>query len=81
MAASANVNPPPPLFRFAAAAVNAVFAKLGQAATSAWNISGDPCTGAATDGTNIDNDPTFNQAIKCECSVQNNSTVCHVTKL
>ncbi|AQK46208.1 Putative leucine-rich repeat receptor-like protein kinase family protein [Zea mays] len=64
-----------------AAAVNAVFAKLGQAATSAWNISGDPCTGAATDGTNIDNDPTFNPAIKCECSVQNNRTVCHVTKL
>ncbi|KAK8449640.1 hypothetical protein SEVIR_7G249051v4 [Setaria viridis] len=63
-----------------AAAVNAVFAKLGQTASSAWNISGDPCTGAATDGTNIDTDPNFNPAIKCECSGQNN-TVCHVTKL
>ncbi|RCV35413.1 hypothetical protein SETIT_7G237800v2 [Setaria italica] len=63
-----------------AAAVNAVFAKLGQTASSAWNISGDPCTGAATDGTNMDTDPTFNPAIKCECSGQNN-TVCHVTKL
>ncbi|CAD6262294.1 unnamed protein product [Miscanthus lutarioriparius] len=64
-----------------AAAVNAVFAKLGQTASSAWNISGDPCTGAATDGTKIDNNPSFNPAIKCECSVQNNSTVCHVTTL
>ncbi|RCV35412.1 hypothetical protein SETIT_7G237700v2 [Setaria italica] len=63
-----------------AAAVNAVFAKLGQTAASAWNISGDPCTGAATDDTNIDTDPNFNPAIKCECSGQNN-TVCHVTKL
>uniref|UniRef100_K3YEJ0 non-specific serine/threonine protein kinase n=1 Tax=Setaria italica TaxID=4555 RepID=K3YEJ0_SETIT len=62
------------------AAVNAVFAKLGQTAASAWNISGDPCTGAATDDTNIDTDPNFNPAIKCECSGQNN-TVCHVTKL
>ncbi|CAN6229549.1 unnamed protein product [Urochloa humidicola] len=64
-----------------AAAVNAVFAKLGQTASSAWNISGDPCTGAATDGTVIDDNPNFNPAIKCDCSTQNNSTVCHVTKL
>ncbi|XP_066343812.1 probable LRR receptor-like serine/threonine-protein kinase At1g56130 [Miscanthus floridulus] len=64
-----------------AAAVNAVFAKLGQTASSAWNISGDPCTGTATDGTVIDDNPSFNPAIKCECSVQNNVTVCHVTKL
>jgi len=61
--------------------VNAVFAKLGQTASSAWNISGDPCTGTATDGTVIDDNPSFNPAIKCECSVQNNVTVCHVTKL
>ncbi|KAJ1272792.1 hypothetical protein BS78_06G228600 [Paspalum vaginatum] len=66
-----------------AAAVNAVFAKLGLTASSAWNISGNPCTGAATDGTDIDTDPKFNQApaIKCECTAQNNNTVCHVTKL
>ncbi|TVU15741.1 hypothetical protein EJB05_39279, partial [Eragrostis curvula] len=62
------------------AAVNAVFAKLGQTASSAWNISGDPCTGAATDGTAIDDNPNFNPAIKCECTDQNN-TVCHVTRL
>ncbi|PUZ48909.1 hypothetical protein GQ55_7G283500 [Panicum hallii var. hallii] len=63
-----------------AAAVNAVFAKLGQKASPAWNISGDPCTGAATDGTVIDDNNNFNPAIKCECSGQN-ITVCHVTKL
>ncbi|GJN01754.1 hypothetical protein PR202_ga19046 [Eleusine coracana subsp. coracana] len=63
-----------------AAALNAVFAKLGQKASSAWNISGDPCTGAATDGTAIDNNPNFNPAIKCECTDQNN-TVCHITRL
>lgn len=71
-----------PGFRFAvaAAAVNAVFAKLGQKASSAWNISGDPCTGVATDNTNIDDNPNFNPGIKCDCTDQNN-TVCHVTKL
>nr|CAB3488270.1 unnamed protein product [Digitaria exilis] len=66
-----------------AAAVNAVFAKLGQTASSsplAWNISGDPCTGAATDGTVLDDNNNFNPGIKCDCSDQNN-TVCHVTKL
>uniref|UniRef100_A0A0E0KV84 non-specific serine/threonine protein kinase n=1 Tax=Oryza punctata TaxID=4537 RepID=A0A0E0KV84_ORYPU len=66
-----------------AAAVNAVFAKLGQqaaASSSPWNISGDPCTGAATDGTPIDDNPNFNPAIKCDCTFQNN-TVCRITKL
>ncbi|XP_062226737.1 probable LRR receptor-like serine/threonine-protein kinase At1g56130 [Phragmites australis] len=63
-----------------AAAVNAVFAKLGLTASTAWNISGDPCTGTATDGTPIDDNPNFNPAIKCDCTDQNN-TVCHVTRL
>ncbi|KAG8043492.1 hypothetical protein GUJ93_ZPchr0458g22280 [Zizania palustris] len=63
-----------------AAALNAVFAKLGQTAQSSWNISGDPCTGAATDGTAIDGNPNFNPAIKCVCTDQNN-TVCHITML
>jgi hypothetical protein len=64
----------------AAAALNAVFAKLQLTALPTWNISGDPCTGIATDGTNIDDNPTANPAIKCDCTAQNN-TVCHVTKL
>lgn len=57
-----------------------MFAKLGQTAASAWNISGDPCTGAATDGTVLDDNPNFNPGIKCDCTYQNN-TVCLVTHL
>ncbi|KAM0872976.1 hypothetical protein ACQ4PT_038415 [Festuca glaucescens] len=65
-----------------AAALNAVFAKLGQKALSTWNISGDPCTGAATDNTNIDNNPPFNPAIKCErCTGTGNTSVCRITRL
>ncbi|XP_044967599.1 probable LRR receptor-like serine/threonine-protein kinase At1g56140 [Hordeum vulgare subsp. vulgare] len=63
-----------------AAALNAVFAKLGQKASSAWNISGDLCTGAATDNTDIDSDPNFNPAIKCVCSA-GNASVCRITRL
>jgi hypothetical protein len=64
-----------------AAALNAVFAKLGQKAGTSWNISGDPCTGAATDDTDIDNDPNFNPAIKCEVCTGGNTSVCRITKL
>jgi hypothetical protein len=39
----------------------------------------DPCTGAATDDTVVDDNPSFNPASKCD-SVQN-TTVCYVTKL
>ncbi|XP_044967602.1 probable LRR receptor-like serine/threonine-protein kinase At1g56130 isoform X1 [Hordeum vulgare subsp. vulgare] len=64
-----------------AAALNAVFAKLGQKASSAWNISGDLCTGAATDdAVDIDNDGTFNPAIKCVCPA-GNASVCRITRL
>uniref|UniRef100_A0A0D9ZQP3 non-specific serine/threonine protein kinase n=1 Tax=Oryza glumipatula TaxID=40148 RepID=A0A0D9ZQP3_9ORYZ len=62
-----------------AAALNAVFAKLGQQAQSSWNLSGDPCTGRATDGSAID-DTSFNPAITCDCTFQN-STICRITKL
>ncbi|CAM0902819.1 unnamed protein product [Alopecurus aequalis] len=66
-----------------AAAVNAVFAKLGQKAGTSWNISGDPCTGAATDNTDIDNNPLFKAAIKCELCIAGtgNTSVCRITKL
>ncbi|KAG8066282.1 hypothetical protein GUJ93_ZPchr0004g38173 [Zizania palustris] len=63
-----------------AAALNAVFAKLGQTAHSSWNISGDPCTGSATDATDIDSNNNVNPGIKCDCSARNN-TLCHITKL
>ncbi|CAD6259593.1 unnamed protein product [Miscanthus lutarioriparius] len=63
-----------------AAAVNAILSKLGLSAPPSWNISGNPCSGAATDDTSIDDNPAFNPAIKCDCSDRNN-TLCHVTRL
>uniref|UniRef100_A0ACD5V4I0 Uncharacterized protein n=1 Tax=Avena sativa TaxID=4498 RepID=A0ACD5V4I0_AVESA len=72
---------PPSLLRFDAAALNAVFAKLGQKAGPSWNISGDPCTGAATDNTNIDNSDIFKAAIKCEVCTGGNTSVCRITRL
>lgn len=63
---------------FAAEALTAVFTKLGRS----WYNNGDPCTGSATDGTNIDVDQKMNPGITCDCSdQQNNTTVCHITKL
>uniref|UniRef100_A0A453ALT3 Disease resistance R13L4/SHOC-2-like LRR domain-containing protein n=3 Tax=Aegilops tauschii subsp. strangulata TaxID=200361 RepID=A0A453ALT3_AEGTS len=63
------------------AALNAIFSRWGLRASTAWNISGEPCSGAAIDDTtDIDNDPNFNPAIKCDCSY-NASTICHITRL
>uniref|UniRef100_A0A0E0AS37 non-specific serine/threonine protein kinase n=1 Tax=Oryza glumipatula TaxID=40148 RepID=A0A0E0AS37_9ORYZ len=62
------------------AALNAILGRWGKKASPAWNISGEPCSGAAVDGTDIDNSPTINPGIKCDCSF-NNRTVCHITKL
>jgi hypothetical protein len=64
----------------AAAAVNTILSKLGLSAPASWNISGNPCSGAATDDTPLDDNPAFNPAIKCDCSDQNN-TLCHVIRL
>ncbi|EEC78007.1 hypothetical protein OsI_17409 [Oryza sativa Indica Group] len=55
-------------------------ARLGLSAPPSWNISGDPCSGAATDDTPLDDNPAFNPAIKCDCSDHNN-TLCHITRL
>ncbi|TVU15750.1 hypothetical protein EJB05_39288, partial [Eragrostis curvula] len=63
-----------------AAAVNAILSKLGLSAPASWNISGNPCSGAATDDTPLDDNPAFNPAIKCDCSDRNN-TLCHVIRL
>jgi len=60
-------------------ALNAVFTKLGLQVWPPW-YSGDPCIGEATDGTAIDDNPSMNPGIKCDCSYQNN-TICHITKL
>ncbi|XP_009608510.1 probable LRR receptor-like serine/threonine-protein kinase At1g56140 isoform X1 [Nicotiana tomentosiformis] len=66
-----TTNPPE------ARALNSIFQKWGISATNQWNISGELCSGAAIDSTEIQN---FNPAIKCDCS-DNNRTLCHITGL
>ncbi|XP_020103075.1 probable LRR receptor-like serine/threonine-protein kinase At1g56130 isoform X2 [Ananas comosus] len=60
-------------------ALNTILGRWGKVASAAWNISGEPCSGAAIDSTSFD-DPNFNPAIKCDCSY-NNKTTCHITQL
>lgn len=60
-------------------ALNAIFEQWGTKAASLWNISGEPCTGSAIDGTTIE-DPANNPTIKCDCTY-NNGTTCHITQL
>ncbi|CAL5025446.1 unnamed protein product [Urochloa decumbens] len=78
-AAQSPPPPPPQTDPVEAAAVNAILRKLGLSAPASWNISGNPCSGAATDDTQLDDNPAFNPAIKCDCSDRNN-TLCHVTR-
>nr|XP_025880757.1 probable LRR receptor-like serine/threonine-protein kinase At1g56140 [Oryza sativa Japonica Group] len=73
-------QPPPHTDPTEAAALNAMMARLGLSAPPSWNISSDPCSGAATDDTPLDDNPAFNPAIKCDCSDHNN-TLCHITRL
>ncbi|XP_058182595.1 probable LRR receptor-like serine/threonine-protein kinase At1g56140 isoform X3 [Rhododendron vialii] len=63
-------------------ALNSVFSQWGLSPTYyQWNISGEPCSGAAIDTTAATAlDVTFgdyNPGIKCDC----NGTVCHITQL
>ncbi|XP_073107620.1 probable LRR receptor-like serine/threonine-protein kinase At1g56140 [Elaeis guineensis] len=62
-------------------ALNVMLGRWGKNATTspAWNISGEPCSGAAIDSTDIKNS-NFNPGIKCDCSY-NNGTTCHITQL
>ncbi|KAL0320982.1 UNVERIFIED_CONTAM: putative LRR receptor-like serine/threonine-protein kinase [Sesamum radiatum] len=60
-----------------ARAVNAMFQRWGISATDNWNISGELCSGAAIDDTEV---ITLNPGIKCDCSYNNGST-CHITAL
>ncbi|KAG8067593.1 hypothetical protein GUJ93_ZPchr0005g15990 [Zizania palustris] len=62
------------------AALNAIMGRWGLKASPEWNISGEPCSGFAIDGTDWDNQPNINPFIKCICSFVNN-TVCHITRL
>ncbi|TXG71289.1 hypothetical protein EZV62_006224 [Acer yangbiense] len=61
-------------------ALNSIFQQWGISANQdQWNISGQPCSGAAIDSTSFDNN-VYNPFIKCVCSY-NNNTLCHITKL
>ncbi|XP_038970403.1 probable LRR receptor-like serine/threonine-protein kinase At1g56140 [Phoenix dactylifera] len=60
-------------------ALNAILGRWGLKESAKWNISGEPCSGAAIDSTDFDGSD-FNPAVKCDCSY-NNKTTCHITKL
>ncbi|RXH98812.1 hypothetical protein DVH24_011137 [Malus domestica] len=61
-------------------ALNSIFEQWDtQAVSGLWNISGEPCSGSAINGTNFE-DQNNNPAIVCDCSYDNNAT-CHITKL
>ncbi|KAI9160944.1 hypothetical protein LWI28_012972 [Acer negundo] len=61
-------------------ALNSIFQQWGISANQdQWNISGEPCSGAAIDSTSFDNN-AYNPFIKCVCSY-NNNTLCHITQL
>ncbi|KAJ0080951.1 hypothetical protein Patl1_11717 [Pistacia atlantica] len=59
-------------------ALNSIFQKWGVLAPPGlWNISGEPCTGTAVNGTKWEDHAV---SIVCNCSYNNNST-CHITHL
>ncbi|KAH6825866.1 Leucine-rich repeat transmembrane protein kinase [Perilla frutescens var. hirtella] len=62
-----------------ARALNSMFERWGISATNSWNISGELCSGVATNATDVETN-NINPSIKCDCSYDNNST-CHVTLL
>lgn len=64
-----------------ARALNTIFQKWNiEADQTQWNISGNPCTGAAIDSSDIDNSPV-NPLIKCDCTAVGNDSTCHITRL
>ncbi|KAK3217836.1 hypothetical protein Dsin_011806 [Dipteronia sinensis] len=61
-------------------ALNSIFQQWRISANpDQWNISGEPCSGAAIDSTGFDNS-VYNPFIKCVCSY-NNNTLCHITQM
>uniref|UniRef100_A0A803LHQ1 non-specific serine/threonine protein kinase n=1 Tax=Chenopodium quinoa TaxID=63459 RepID=A0A803LHQ1_CHEQI len=46
--------------------------------TDQWNTTGDPCSGAALDGSITIDDTNYNPFIKCDCTYNRNTT-CHIT--
>ncbi|WRX28570.1 Serine-threonine/tyrosine-protein kinase [Theobroma cacao] len=81
-AAQAQNQSQPPTDPAEVRALNSIFQKWGiSARRNQWNISGEPCSGAAldSDSTDINNDD-YNPFVKCNCSFNNGST-CHITHL
>ncbi|CAN6683933.1 unnamed protein product [Malus baccata var. baccata] len=61
-------------------ALNSIFEQWDtQAVPGLWNISGEPCSGSAIDGTGFESENN-NPAIACDCTYDNGTT-CHITKL
>ncbi|PQQ00321.1 uncharacterized protein Pyn_14583 [Prunus yedoensis var. nudiflora] len=61
-------------------ALNSIFEQWDtQAVPGLWNISGEPCSGSAINGTDFE-DPANNPAIICDCTYEKNTT-CHITQL
>ncbi|XP_023757152.1 probable LRR receptor-like serine/threonine-protein kinase At1g56140 isoform X1 [Lactuca sativa] len=62
--------------------LNAMFSQWGIPESSAtqmgWNISGNPCSGAAVNSTDF-NAFGYNPGIKCDCNFPNST--CHITQL
>jgi hypothetical protein len=61
-----------------AAALNAVFVKLGLMVPLPW-INKNPCADAPTNDT-FQDDYSAKLFFKCDCSEHNN-TICHITQL
>ncbi|CAN6683905.1 unnamed protein product [Malus baccata var. baccata] len=65
-------------------ALNSIFEQWDtQAVSGLWNISGEPCSGSALNGTDFESpndNPDINPAIECDCTYDNGTT-CHITKL
>ncbi|XP_050288031.1 probable LRR receptor-like serine/threonine-protein kinase At1g56130 [Quercus robur] len=64
---------------FEVKALNSIFQQWDTQAAALWNISGEPCSGAAVNGTDFE-DPMNNPAITCDCSY-GGGTICHITQL
>ncbi|XP_015640834.1 probable LRR receptor-like serine/threonine-protein kinase At1g56140 isoform X1 [Oryza sativa Japonica Group] len=78
--AAAQAPQPPKTDPLEAAALNTILGRWGKKASSEWNISGEPCSGLASDKSDWDNYPNINPFIKCDCTFSNN-TLCHITRL
>ncbi|XP_062115775.1 probable LRR receptor-like serine/threonine-protein kinase At1g56140 [Humulus lupulus] len=62
-------------------ALNSIFEQwMIKANTQQWNISGEPCSGAAVDNSISIKAGSFNPFIKCDCTF-NHGSLCHITKL